>query len=130
MFRAIEYPITVVELRSFRSDADRVFSDEEREALTDFLAANPSLGVIIPGTGGIRKLRWGAKGSGKRGGARVIYYFRDLNMPLFLLATYAKGEKVDLTSAEKRQMHKMVDLLIDQYRTQWENIIAFMGNTA
>ncbi|WP_425907170.1 type II toxin-antitoxin system RelE/ParE family toxin [Nitrobacter sp. TKz-YC02] len=61
----------------------------------------------------MRKLRWRAKGQGKRGGARVIYYFRDLNVPVYLLAVYAKGEKLNLTEGEKQEMSKMVDLIVE-----------------
>lgn len=112
MFGARNYGITIVELRSFRNDADRIFDDDERESLSDFIAANPHFGDVMVGTGGVRKLRWRAKGSGKRGGARVMYYFRDLNMPVFLIAVYAKGEKMNLTMAEREGMHKLVDLLV------------------
>lgn len=130
MFRAKDYPITIAELLSFQRDADHVFTEVERKALTDYLAANPSMGDVIPGTGGIRKIRWGARGGGKRGGARVIYYFRDLNMPLFLLAVYVKGEKSNLTSSEKKQMELMVDLLVNQYRVRWQGIIELNSNSA
>lgn len=112
MFGTTEYRITIVELHSFRGDADRIFSDEEREELSDFISANPVFGDIIPGTGGVRKLRWRAKGHGKRSGARVIYYFRDLNMPVFLLAVYAKGEKLNLSMAERDAMRELVDVLV------------------
>ena len=78
-----------------------------------FLANHPDAGEVIPGTGGIRKVRWPARGQGKRGGARVIYYFRDLNMPVYLLAAYAKGEKINLTAGEKKAMRKAVDLIVE-----------------
>ena len=75
MFGVTNYGITIVELCSFQKDADKVFTDQERDDLSDFISANPVFGDVIPGSGGIRKLRWRARGSGKRGGARVIYYF-------------------------------------------------------
>ena len=56
----------------------------------------------MPDTGGVRKLRWGIRNLGKRVGVRIIYYFHDLNMPLYLLAIYAKGEKVNLNMQERR----------------------------
>jgi hypothetical protein len=112
MFGATNYGITIVELLSFQNDADRIFSDQEREDLSDFISANPVFGDVIPGTGGIRKLRWRARGNGKRGGARVIYYFRDLNMPVFLLAVYAKGEKMNLTMHERELMQRVVETLV------------------
>ena len=115
MFLASDYMITIVELHSFIDDADRIFSDRQREELSDFIAANPHFGDIIPGTGGVRKIRWAAGGKGKRGGARVIYYFRDLNMPVFLLAVYAKGEKLNLTMAEREAMSVLVEWLVSDY---------------
>jgi len=124
MFKASDYLISIVELRSYQRDADRIFTADEREALADFLAAHPDFGDVIPGTGGVRKVRWGAKGCGKRGGARVIYYFRDLNMPVFLLALYAKGEKANLTMEEKKILSNLVEQLVDQYcRPRWEHIV-------
>jgi hypothetical protein len=121
MFAAKDYLITIVELKSFQHEADCIFTEEEREALADFIASNPDSGVIIPGSGGVRKLRWRAGGRGKRGGARVIYYFRDLNMPVFLLAVYAKGEKLNLTMAERNAMQRLVDDLVGEYRTHFNS---------
>jgi hypothetical protein len=64
----------------------------------------------------LRKLRWGRDGKGKRGGVRVIYYFRDLNMPLYMIAIYGKGEKSNLTAAERRDMKQLVDELVHEHR--------------
>jgi hypothetical protein len=130
MFAVGGYPIEIVELPGYQRDVEHVFSETERESLVAFLAANPSYGKVIPACGGVRKLRWRANGSGKRGGARVIYYFRDLNMPLYLLATYTKGEKADLTALERKQIIKLVNLLVEKHRAQWQNIIALQANTA
>ena len=65
-------PITVVETSMFLRQAGKIWSDEERGALVDFMARNREAGDLIPGTGGVRKVRWGRAGSGKRGGARVV----------------------------------------------------------
>ena len=102
MFNAGSYWISIVEMDSFSEDARNVFTKDEWEELVNFLAQYPDAGELIPGTGGVRKVRWRAKGQGKRGGARVIYYFRDLNVPVYLLAVYAKNEKLDLSENEKR----------------------------
>ena len=88
---------------------------DEAAELETFIAANPKAGDVIPGTGGIRKLRWAASGKGKRGGARIISYYYSLAMPLFLLTAYTKGTKIDLTAGEKKQMRKLVTDLKDQY---------------
>jgi len=75
---------------------------EQQDELVLFLARHPEAGDVIPDSGGVRKLRWLAEGRGKRGGARVIYYFRDLSMPLVLFTVYAKNEKSDLSAKERK----------------------------
>jgi len=66
----------------------------------------------MQGTGGIRKLRWALEGRGKSGGARIIYFYYDLNMPLYLLACYPKNKKISLTDAEKAQLKNVVKELV------------------
>lgn len=80
------------------------------------IARNPLAGSLIPGTGGVRKVRWAASGRGKRGGARVIYYFHDEEMPLFLLTAYAKNVADDLTAQQKRRIAEAVTALVEHYR--------------
>lgn len=75
---------------------------EEREELIWFLAANPKAGDEIPGTGGVRKVRLAAKGKGKSGGVRVIYYYYDGEKPLYAIFLYGKGEQADLTPDQTR----------------------------
>lgn len=93
---------TVVETPTFSRQADKLFSEDDKHELIDFLAANPLAGDEIPGTGGVRKLRFAASGRGKRGGARVIYYYLDDAMPVYALLAYAKAVKTDLTPKERR----------------------------
>jgi hypothetical protein len=93
-----------------------LFTDEKREDIVDQLAADPRCGVVIPGSGGIRKLRVGMHGRGKRGGARIIYFFGGDDVPVFLLAVFAKNEKVDLTAAERMAMGKQVIRMLTDYR--------------
>ena len=68
-------PITVAETQLFSRQAEGVWSEEERFEFVDFIASNPQAGDVIPETGGVRKVRWGRQGSGKRGGVRVIYFY-------------------------------------------------------
>jgi hypothetical protein len=68
-------PMTVVETAEFLKHAARLMPCEEREKLVAFVGSNPEAGEIIPETGGVRKIRWAREGMGKRGGARVIYYY-------------------------------------------------------
>jgi hypothetical protein len=93
-------------------------SDTEREELVTFVGANPEAGEIIPGTGGVRKIRWGLAGRGKRGGARVIYYYHDERFPVFLLAAYAKNEKSNLSMAERNAMRRVIPILVAGYPTK------------
>ena len=73
---------TVAETPTFSRQANRLFNEDERSELIDFLAENPMAGDRIPGTGGVRKLRFAASGRGKRGGVRVIYFFLDDTIPI------------------------------------------------
>jgi hypothetical protein len=108
-------PITVVEVEPFPSKADAVWSEEERLCFVAFIACNPTTGDVIPGSGGIRKVRWRRTGHGKRGGVRVVYYFHDESMPLFLLTVYAKSRKDSLSPNELRVSRKLVEQLRSSY---------------
>ena len=81
-----------------------------------FVGANPEAGGVMPESGGVRKFRWAAKGKGKRGGVRVIYYFHNEAFPIFLLTVYAKNQKANLTKAERNDLKTLVPLLIGTYR--------------
>lgn len=60
--------------------------------------------ILIPGTGGLRKLRWGGKGKGRRGGYRVVYYFFDDASPVYLLAIYPKNQRIDLAPDQRKRL--------------------------
>ena len=77
----------------------------------NFIAANPEAGDVIPETGGVRKVRWSRSGTGKRGGARVIYFYHSGSRPLYLLLVYAKARREDLTPDEKRLVRKLAAML-------------------
>jgi hypothetical protein len=107
--------MTVVETGRFLKDVKPLMSDTERAELVAFVGANPEAGDIIPDTGGIRKLRWRLAGTGKRGGARVIYCYHGERLPVFLLTAYAKSEKANLSKAERNAMKRLVPQLIAGY---------------
>jgi hypothetical protein len=90
-------------------------SEEDRQALIDHLARYPIAGDVVPGTGGVRKLRWGLQGRGKRGGARVIYFFHDAEMPLFALTAFAKGERADLSQSDLKALRHLTRVLVETY---------------
>lgn len=92
----------------FTRRADALLTQEERAELVGTLASNPLAGDLIPGTGGVRKLRFGAAGRGKRGGFRVVYYVLNEAMPLMAIILYGKNEQADLTPAEKRGAEAIV----------------------
>ena len=94
----------------------KLMDDKERAELVDYLAFHPTSGVVIPGTGGVRKLRWRLEGRGKRGGARVIYFFHDMNMPLYLLTAYAKNERENLSQAEINTLQRLTRALVEMHR--------------
>ena len=94
--------VTVAETQAFARSAEKIRSEEERTELIDFVARHPQAGDVIPGTGGVRKLRWARSGSGRRGGARLVYFYYRPDCPLYLLLAYAKARASDLTADEKK----------------------------
>jgi len=92
-----------------------LLKDDEKASIINYLAFHPQSGDLMQGTGGIRKLRWSAHGKGKSGGVRVIYYYHDGTMPLFLLAVFGKGEKANLRKAERNDLAKFTSLLLKHY---------------
>ncbi|HZE55068.1 MAG TPA: type II toxin-antitoxin system RelE/ParE family toxin [Bradyrhizobium sp.] len=103
--------ITVAEMPLFSRQAGDVWDDAEREAFIEFIARNPEQGDLIPETGGVRKIRWVRPGSGKRGGARVIYFYHNGDRPLYLLLVYAKARQENLTAEEKKVVRKLAAIL-------------------
>jgi hypothetical protein len=109
-------PVSVVETPEFLSATRKLMTDEERALLVDYLAYNPTSGDLIPGTGGVRKLRWGLEGRGKRGGARVVYFHHDASMPLFALTAYAKNERADLSQQDRNDFRQLTTLLVRRFK--------------
>ena len=108
--------ITIVEAPTYLADAEKLLTEAERDAIIDALAANPAQGVLIKGTGGLRKMRIGIGSRGKRGGGRVIYWFHAHEYPVVLLAMFAKNEASDLTAKERAILERVAALLLDDFR--------------
>jgi len=106
---------TIIELPEYLKRSDKLLSKSERQSIINYLAVHPSAGDIMQGTGGIRKLRWPAQGKGKSGGVRIIYYHQNKSIPLFLLTLFGKGEKTNLTKAERNDLAKFTSLLVKNY---------------
>jgi hypothetical protein len=108
---------TIVETPVFVRSARRVgVTEEELDEIRTYLAQHPDAGAEMPGTGGARKVRFGAKGKGKRGGYRVITFYSGQGIPVFLLDIYAKGERVDLTQQEKNTLRTILGRIVETYR--------------
>ena len=106
----------IAELPTYIRLAEKLLSVEERQDLISYLAEHPKSGDVMEGTGGVRKLRWRRGGQGKSGGVRVIYYFHDDLMPLYLLTLFAKGDKVNLTKGERNELADLVEALVDAWK--------------
>jgi hypothetical protein len=99
--------VTVLQLPKFKAEATELIGTEGIEALASYLADHPDAGDVVPGAGGARKLRWAAKGKGKRGGARIIYVYLVIAARVFLIRCYAKNLKSDLSADEKKQLRQI-----------------------
>lgn len=98
-----------VETPLFTSQLEGLLDDEDYGVFQRAPAENPEAGDVIPGTGGLRKIRVAAKGHGKRGGARVIYYHFVSASCIGLLFVYPKNEQVNLTPAQKAALRKVIE---------------------
>lgn len=99
---------TLIETPVFQRYADEIWSAEERQEFIVWLANNPLSGDVIPGTGGLRKVRWGRSGMGKRGGARVIYYNLLDDGEIWLLIAYTKARFDNLPAAFLNQLREEI----------------------
>jgi len=104
--------ITIAETEPFQKKVARLLSADEKTELIAYLSAQPHAGALIQGTGGVRKLRWARNDKGKSGGVRIIYYFNNDEMPLYLLALFGKNEKANISMEEKQILSKLVKELV------------------
>ncbi|WP_131783669.1 type II toxin-antitoxin system RelE/ParE family toxin [Legionella gresilensis] len=110
--------ITVVETAEFIKQASKFMSDETRREFIDYIAASPCSGDLITGTGGVRKVRWASDpAKGKSGGSRVIYFYHNDNMPLFLFTAYSKATRENISQSERNALKMVVKQLVDIYRS-------------
>ena len=109
-----------VELPPFERFRAEYVDDDAFQGLQRLLMLNPEAGALIPGTGGLRKLRFGdeRRGKGKRGGLRVIYYWWDAGMQFWLFTVYDKDEMSDLTKAQREALREMIKNELDGRRKE------------
>jgi mRNA-degrading endonuclease RelE of RelBE toxin-antitoxin system len=103
--------VLFIETSAFSALLEDWLSDEEYRGLQSYLIECPDAGDIIRGSGGIRKLRWAAKGKGKSGGVRVIYYWAKAPEQIYLLTMYGKSERADIDRATLKRIAAKLELL-------------------
>ena len=84
--------------------------------MINYLATHPKAGIVMEGTGGVRKLRWSRGNQGKSGGVRVIYYFHNESMPLYLLTLFAKNDRSNLSKSQRNELSDLTRILA----LEWE----------
>jgi len=111
----MEALLSVVETPAYLGKASKMMSEEERASVVDTIAATPRIGVLIRGTGGLRKMRIALQARGKRGGGRVIYWFHSEGYPAVLLWAFAKNEAADLTAGQRSRLIAVANALLDDF---------------
>jgi hypothetical protein len=100
---------TVVETPTISKLAADYWSDDEREEFVAWIAANAEVGDVVPGSGGVRKVRWSRPGRGKRGGVRVIYFNRFTRREIWLLLIYAKSARDTIPAPVLRAIKEEIE---------------------
>ena len=101
--------MVIVETRVFTKKVETLLTDDDYRCLQDELVSRPDAGKIIPGSGGLRKLRWAGSGRGKRGGVRVIYYVLPHRGILLMLLMYSKKEQDNLTPDQLKMLKRLIE---------------------
>ena len=101
--------ISFVETKLFTRLVQEYLSDDDYSKLQQALLADPEAGAIIPGSGGVRKLRWGVAGRGKRGGIRVIYFLRTAQGQIWMLTLYAENVTENIPASVLKQIRDEID---------------------
>jgi len=112
--------LTLIQLSTFAAKWSKLgLTDEDLQSLENMLIANPEAGRVIPGTGGLRKLRFAPRSwhTGKRGVSRVIYAFIVPGAAVYLFTLYGKNEQSDLTPDEKQVFRQVLERLHERYKT-------------
>ena len=100
--------MVIIETSVFTKQVTRLLDEDEYRLLQSILVNRPDAGDVIPGSGGLRKIRWGLGERGKRGGVRVIYYWAVRQERLVMLVMYPKNERDDLTKDQLKILRKII----------------------
>lgn len=100
--------MVIIETSIFTRQVEELLSNNEYRQLQIALILRPEMGAIIPGSGGLRKVRWSLRGRGKRGGVRVIYYWAVTNDQILMLLIYAKNVRDNLTPTQLKVLREIV----------------------
>ena len=101
--------LTIVETSTFQRLWPDYWTEDERAAFASWLALSPEAGDVVPGSGGVRKVRWTRQGSGKRGGVRVVYFNRLKNGEIWLLLIYSKSIRDNVPADVLKQLKQEID---------------------
>jgi hypothetical protein len=123
MHCVVETPLYV------RAAKDVGLTEGEQHRITVFLSENPESGDVIPGTGGARKVRFPMRGRGKSGGARIVTFYSGVDVPVFLLDIYVKGERIDLTQAERNALKTILTDTAESYRRSVRERVVDFGRS-
>jgi len=96
---------------SFDRSMNGVLTDDDLRDIQDAIRARPQSGAVIPGTSGVRKMRWGVRGSGKSDGVRVLYLVVPQHERIYMILVYSKGQKENITETERKQIRYLADAL-------------------
>ena len=102
--------VVFVETHAFSVLIRDLLPDDSYRLLQAALTGNPELGVVIPGTRGIRKVRWTGSGRGKRGGIRVLYYSHPWSRTILFLFVFSKTERDDLSASQKAALRRIIEV--------------------
>ena len=106
----------VVETTEYIKQSELYMDKKSRDDFISHIAQNPLEGELITGTGGARKIRWTSDSNqGKRGGSRVIYYYHNQNMPIFLFTAYGKNQKENISDSEKNLLKMIIKSIVKVY---------------
>jgi mRNA-degrading endonuclease RelE of RelBE toxin-antitoxin system len=106
---AYHFPMHFLETTVFARRAKALLSEEEYRSLQVALLLRPEQGNLIKGSGGLRKIRWGSRERGRRGGLRVIYHWDKAGERFFMLFIYRKSETGDLTPVQVKVLRRVVE---------------------